>query len=112
MSTKKIALVTGGSRGLGKDMAINLSKKGLDVVITYNSNAKAASETVELIEKEGGNGIAIQLDARNIKSFAGFKNSLTEELLSKFNTTSINYLINNAGFGHEGVCCGYHRRGF
>ncbi|WP_435622756.1 SDR family NAD(P)-dependent oxidoreductase [Flagellimonas sp.] len=102
MSTKKIALVTGGSRGLGKDMAINLAKRGLNVVITYNSNAKAALETVELIEKEGGNGIAIQLDARNIKSFVGFKNSLTEELQSKFNTSSIHYLINNAGFGHEG----------
>ncbi|NAY90585.1 SDR family oxidoreductase [Muricauda sp. JGD-17] len=102
MSTKKIALVTGGSRGLGKDMAINLAKKGLDVVITYNSNKKAASDTIASIEEVGGNGVAIQLDARNIKSFADFKKELSEQLKADFNTSNIDYLINNAGFGHEG----------
>ena len=102
MSTQKIALVTGGSRGLGKDMAINLAKKGLDVIITYNSNSQAASETVGLIENEGRTGFAIQLDARNVKSFANFATELGKHLETKFNAKHIDYLINNAGFGHNG----------
>ncbi len=102
MSTKKIALVTGGSRGLGRDMAINLAKKGLDVVITYNSNETAASETIADIEQAGGNGIALQLDARNIKSFQDFKDDLVAKLKTTFDTQNFDYLVNNAGFGHEG----------
>ncbi len=102
MSTQKIALVTGGSRGLGKDMAINLAKKGLDVIITYNSNSQAASETVGLIENEGRKGFAIQLDARNVKSFTDFASELDKHLETKFNAKHIDYLINNAGFGHNG----------
>lgn len=46
-TANKIALVTGGSRGLGRDMAINLAKKGIDVVITYNSNKKAAESVLQ-----------------------------------------------------------------
>lgn len=53
MTKSKIVLVTGGSRGLGRDMAINLAKKGLDVVLTYQSNAAAANEVVEEIKKLG-----------------------------------------------------------
>ena len=102
MSTQKIALVTGGSRGLGKDMAINLAKKGLDVIITYNSNSQAASETVGLIENEGRTGFAIQLDARNVKSFTSFVSELEGHLETKFNAKNFNYLINNAGFGYNG----------
>ena len=102
MSTQKIALVTGGSRGLGKDMAINLAKKGLDVIITYNSNTQAASETVALIENEGRKGFAIQLDARNVKSFTDFVSNLKEQLQTRFSAEHLDYLINNAGFGHNG----------
>ncbi|UJH67714.1 SDR family NAD(P)-dependent oxidoreductase [Allomuricauda sp. SCSIO 65647] len=102
MDTKKIALVTGGSRGLGKDMALNLAKKGLDVVITYHSNAAAAQETLNDIEAEGAKGLALQLDARNVSTFDDFKNTLVTELKGQWNTTNIDYLINNAGFGHEG----------
>ena len=68
MSTK-VALITGGSRGLGKDMALSLAKQGLDVVITYNSNKEAAQQTLQEIENHSGTGIALQLDARNTKSF-------------------------------------------
>nr|WP_298999219.1 SDR family oxidoreductase [uncultured Allomuricauda sp.] len=102
MNAKKIALVTGGSRGLGKDMAINLAKRGLDVIITYNSNTQAASETVSLIENEGRKGFAIQLDVRNVKSFADFASDLIQQLQNRFKTTHFDFLINNAGFGHNG----------
>lgn len=101
MSSKKIALVTGGSRGLGRDMAIQLAKKGLDVVITYNSNTKAAEETLSQIVKEGAKGISIQLDARKVAGFEAFTTKVVGELKKQWNTTKIDYLVNNAGFGHD-----------
>ena len=102
MNTKKIALVTGGSRGLGKDMAINLAKKGLDVVITYNSNKEAAEATITQIKSLGSNGMALQLDTRNVSSFANFKKELVEQLNDVLDTSTFDYLINNAGFGYNG----------
>lgn len=102
MSSTKIALVTGGSRGLGRDMAIQLAKKGLHVVITYNTNEEAAQETLAQITKEGGNGIALQLDSRNVGSFDAFCNHLVMELKKQWNASKVDYLINNAGFGHNG----------
>jgi len=59
MAKKKIALVTGGSRGLGKDMALSLSKKGLDVVLTYNTGKQEAESVVAEIQKAGGKAVAL-----------------------------------------------------
>ncbi|RDY61214.1 SDR family NAD(P)-dependent oxidoreductase [Flagellimonas nanhaiensis] len=102
MNRKKIALVTGGSRGLGKDMAINLAKKGLDVVITYNSNKEAAEGTVNEIKSHGGHGLALQLDSRDVASFSNFKNELIKQLNDELDTSTFDFLINNAGFGYNG----------
>ena len=102
MSSRKIALVTGGSRGLGKDMAIQLAKKGLDVIITYNANKEAAQQTLNEILNVGARGIALQLDARNVASFETFKTDLVSELQQKWDIATIDYLINNAGFGYNG----------
>jgi len=65
----KIALVTGGSRGLGRDMALQLSKKGLDVILTYNSQANDAKGVVDQIEKSGQKAAVLQLNTGDIKSF-------------------------------------------
>ncbi|WP_313002858.1 SDR family NAD(P)-dependent oxidoreductase [Chryseobacterium gleum] len=63
MSSKsKIAIVTGGSRGLGKDMVLSLAKNGLDIVFTYNSQKEAADEVVKQIKELGRQGIALKLD--------------------------------------------------
>lgn len=101
MDTTKIALVTGGSRGLGKDMALNIAKKGLDVVITYNSNKTAAESTFAEITALGGKAIAIQLDTREASSFGHFKTDLLQELKNEFKTDKIDFLVNNAGFGYN-----------
>lgn len=98
MTTKsKIALVTGGSRGLGKNMAINLAKKGIDVILTYNSNQSEANNVVAEIQSLGQKAIAFQLDTSNIKSFDDFllrvSNYLTEQNGNKY----FDFLINNAG---------------
>lgn len=98
----KIALVTGGSRGLGKDMALNLAKKGLDVVLTYNRKKEEAEEVVNEIENLGQKAVAIQLNVAEVDTFDLFFQKITMALKSIFNTDKIDFLINNAGIGlHE-----------
>jgi len=98
----KIALVTGGSRGLGKDMALNLAKKGLDVVLTFNSKEEEAEEVVSEIEKLGQKAVAIQLNVADVDSFDLFFEKVKTALKSTFDTNKIDFLINNAGVGlHE-----------
>jgi NAD(P)-dependent dehydrogenase (short-subunit alcohol dehydrogenase family) len=92
MSTQsKIAVVTGGSRGLGKDMALSLSKKGIEVVITYNSNSAEADKVVAEIVANGSIATAHQLDVSQVDSINAFVNQLAGK--------KIDYLINNAGVG-------------
>lgn len=98
METKnKIALITGGSRGLGKNMALAIAKKGIDVVITYNSNKEAADEVIAQIQLMGQNATAFQLDTGNIKSFDLFLSGLTAHLAKETGSPNVDFLINNAG---------------
>jgi NAD(P)-dependent dehydrogenase (short-subunit alcohol dehydrogenase family) len=100
MSTKnKIALVTGGSRGLGKDMALSLAKKGINVVLTYNSKKNEAQAVVAEIEKAGQKAAALQLNTGDIKSFDAFIGQLKTVLKDTFGTDHFDFLINNAGVG-------------
>ena len=102
MSTQKskIALVTGGSRGLGRDMVINLAKKGLDVVLTYKNDQQAASKVVAEIENIGHKALALPLDVSDYQQYTAlFENELASKLQEHFNTTKFDYLINNAGTG-------------
>ncbi|SDP23845.1 NAD(P)-dependent dehydrogenase, short-chain alcohol dehydrogenase family [Mucilaginibacter sp. OK268] len=97
MSTNKIALVTGGSRGLGKNAAQHLAKKGIDVIITYRSKKEEAEEVVASIEKNGQKAAALQLDTSIVKSFDGFISQLTAVLQEKWGRNTFDFLINNAG---------------
>ncbi|MEQ8583296.1 MAG: SDR family oxidoreductase [Marinoscillum sp.] len=99
MTKRKIALVTGGSRGLGRDMAIKIARKGLDVVITYHTNQPAAEGVVAEIEKTGSSGFALQLDSSNTKSFEAFYQKLSDYLTLKTGSAHFDYLVNNAGTG-------------
>ena len=99
MTNSKIALVTGGSRGLGRDMAINLAKKGNDVVITYHTNKTAADEVLAEIEKMGRTGKAFKLDTSAVKGLDEFFNQLSEYLKAEKGRENFDYLINNAGTG-------------
>jgi len=94
-----IALVTGGSRGLGKDMALSLAKKGIDVILTYNTNKGEAEKIVMQIEQTNQKAAALQLDVSTIASFDMFISRLTETLRMKWNTERFDFLINNAGVG-------------
>jgi NAD(P)-dependent dehydrogenase (short-subunit alcohol dehydrogenase family) len=95
----KIALVTGGSRGLGKDMALKLAEKGLDVIITYNSKADDAKNVVTLVQQAGQKAAALQLNTGDIKSFDEFIGQLKDTLQNTFTTDHVDFLINNAGVG-------------
>ncbi|TLS53723.1 SDR family oxidoreductase [Paenibacillus antri] len=98
-TTRKIALVTGGSRGLGKNSAIALSHKGFDVIITYLSRKEEAEKVVEEIERNGGKAVALQLDAGDVASFDSFVSRLSGVLNETWNREQFDILVNNAGFG-------------
>ncbi|MEP7319164.1 MAG: SDR family oxidoreductase, partial [Panacibacter sp.] len=95
----KIALVTGGSRGLGKDTAISIARKGMDVILTYRTNEAEAHAVVKEIESLGQKAAALQLDMAEFNSLNSFMQQVTEKLQSTFNTNSFDFLINNAGMG-------------
>lgn len=96
-TTNKTALVTGGSRGLGRNMAIAIAKKGIDVLLTYNSNQQEADKVVAEIQALGCKAAAFQLDAGNIASFDGFFQEVTAYLQQETGSTNFDFLINNAG---------------
>lgn len=98
-NTNKIALVTGGSRGLGKNMALALVKKGISVIITYNSKKDDALAVVAEIEQTGQKAAALQLNTGNVKSFDAFFSNLTHTLKNTFQTDRFDFLVNNAGTG-------------
>jgi NAD(P)-dependent dehydrogenase (short-subunit alcohol dehydrogenase family) len=100
MSTnQKIALVTGGSRGLGKSMALSLAKKGINVVLTYHSKQEEAEAVVAEIEQMGLKAVALPFSAGDISSFDAFTGQLTNTLRDTFGTDHFDFLINNAGIG-------------
>jgi NAD(P)-dependent dehydrogenase (short-subunit alcohol dehydrogenase family) len=99
MSTTKIALVTGGSRGLGKEMAISLAKKGIDVIITYRTKEAEAKDVVAEIESLEQKGASLYLDMGDFSSLDSFIGNLLKTLQTKWNTASFDFLINNAGMG-------------
>jgi NAD(P)-dependent dehydrogenase (short-subunit alcohol dehydrogenase family) len=95
----KLALVTGGSRGLGKEMALSLAKKGMDVILTYHTNKTEAEKVVSEISKIGQKAITLPLDMSNLGSFDGFVEKISSILKTQWNTGKFDYLINNAGIG-------------
>ncbi|MDP4264254.1 MAG: SDR family oxidoreductase [Bacteroidota bacterium] len=95
----KIALVTGGSRGLGKDMALSIARKGMDVILTYLSNHTDAQNTVNEIEDMGQKAVALHLDMKDFDSLDNFVARFKALLESEWDTASFDFLVNNAGMG-------------
>lgn len=93
----KIALITGGSRGMGRDTALSIAKKGIDVIITYHSNNQEADEVIAQIQSAGQKAAAFQLDTSKVASFDSFFAELKEYLTKETGTAKFDFLINNAG---------------
>jgi len=95
----KIALVTGGSRGLGKDSALQLAKKGFDLILTYQSKKEAADEVVKEIENIGQKAFALPLDISSTSGFGQFEKEVKDILDTQFSSAKLDALVNNAGMG-------------
>lgn len=100
--SNKIAIVTGGSRGLGKNAVEKLAARGIDVILTYHSQADAAQAVVQSVEAQGGKAVAIQLNAGESGSFGAFVAEVKAQLQRVWQRETFDYLVNNAGVGlHE-----------
>ncbi|CAM4365699.1 SDR family NAD(P)-dependent oxidoreductase [Bordetella muralis] len=97
MST--ISLVTGASRGLGRNTALSIARHGGDVIVTYRSGKDAAEAVVAEIQALGRKAVALQLDAAEIASFSTFVNAVRTTLRQNWQRDTLDHLINNAGHG-------------
>jgi NAD(P)-dependent dehydrogenase (short-subunit alcohol dehydrogenase family) len=94
--TQRIALITGGSRGLGRNMALHLARAGTDILLTYQGNQAAARDTVAEIEALGRRAAALQLDVADSRTFPAFAGKV-RELLAGWQRERFDILVNNAG---------------
>ena len=104
MNTSPIAVVTGGSRGLGKNTALKLAEQGTDIVLTYRHNAAEAHAVVAQIEGMGRRAVALALDVGDSRGFADFAAQLRRALTQHWQRERFDFLVNNAGVGvHAGL---------
>ena len=94
--TNKIAIITGGSRGLGRNTAVNLAQRGVDIIFTYRSNQKEAESLTREIEGMGRKAAGFCLDTGDIRAFEGFAAEVRKTLQS-WGRERFDYLVNNAG---------------
>ena len=97
--THPITLVTGGSRGLGRNAALALAARGHDIVLTYRGNEAAAHEGVAAIEALGRRAVALSLDVGDSATFAAFAARVKQVLAATWQRTAFDHLVNNAGIG-------------
>jgi NAD(P)-dependent dehydrogenase (short-subunit alcohol dehydrogenase family) len=99
-SNTRIAVVTGGSRGLGRSTVLSLARRGVDSIFTYNSNRAEAEKVVGLAAEAGRKAMALQLDTGNVRAFVAFVDKVRGSL-AELNTNRFDYLVNNAGISHH-----------
>lgn len=98
-ATPTITLVTGASRGLGRNTALSIARTGGDVVVTYHSKADEAQAVVAEITAVGRKAVALQLDTGDVSGFAAFTERLRAALQATWQRSTIDHLVNNAGHG-------------
>src|SRR6202050_1477266 len=101
-STTKIALVTGGSRGIGRNTVVSLAKRGVHTIFTYHSHSTDAEAVVAAGRDAGTQAIALQMDAGNVASFDAFVESVKDSL-AKLGAMRFDFLVNNAGNNHHNM---------
>jgi NAD(P)-dependent dehydrogenase (short-subunit alcohol dehydrogenase family) len=101
-SQSKIAIVTGGSRGIGRNIVLSLARRGVDSIFTYNANQLAAEEVVGLVAEAGQRAIALQLDTGNVGAFDAFAGNVRSALES-LGAAHFDFLVNNAGNNHHNM---------
>jgi len=98
--SQPIALVTGGSRGLGRSTVLALAARGVRTIFTYNTNLNEAEKVVEAVSAAGSQAIALQLDTGNSATFAAFIGQV-QTALAELGGDRLDYLVNNAGISHH-----------
>jgi NAD(P)-dependent dehydrogenase (short-subunit alcohol dehydrogenase family) len=98
-SMSTISLVTGASRGLGRNTALAIARRGGDVIVTYHSRSEEARAVVAEIEALGRKALAFQLDTGDVSAFAAFAGRLATALRDTWDRDSFDHLVNNAGHG-------------
>ena len=99
--TQRIALITGGSRGLGRNTVLSLAERGVGSIFTYHSNRAEADKVVALAGEAGVKAVALQLDTGATKTFDGFAEELKKTLKDSWDRDRFDYLVNNAGTAHH-----------
>jgi NAD(P)-dependent dehydrogenase (short-subunit alcohol dehydrogenase family) len=94
-----IAIITGGSRGLGRSTALQCAARGTGVILTYNSHPDGAEQVVRAIEADGCKAVALKLDVTDTASFAAFRDAVASTLAATWDRTDFDHLVNNAGYG-------------
>nr|WP_233711992.1 SDR family NAD(P)-dependent oxidoreductase [Kribbella turkmenica] len=119
---RQVAIVTGGSSGIGQSTALELARRGVGVILTYRGNPDGGLETAERIEQDGGTAVALPLDVGNSETFAEFAAEVTRILADRWDRTTFDFLVNNTGVGQHPVpfeepprncatrCCGFTSR--
>jgi NAD(P)-dependent dehydrogenase (short-subunit alcohol dehydrogenase family) len=97
----KVALITGGSRGVGKSTAFNVAKRGVGVILTYKSQQEEAETVVSEIKKNGGKAVALKLDVAKVSSFGDFAEQVSQVLAKEWGQKTFDYLVNNAGISQR-----------
>jgi NAD(P)-dependent dehydrogenase (short-subunit alcohol dehydrogenase family) len=98
----KIAIITGGSRGIGRNTVISLAERGVDSILTYNARRDAAEEVVAAVHEAGARAIALQLDTGDLRAFDGFVENV-RNALAQLGAERFDYLVNNAGNNHHNM---------
>nr|WP_198980905.1 SDR family oxidoreductase [Herbaspirillum sp. ASV7] len=98
-TSPRIALITGGSRGLGKNTALHLAREGVGIILTYVGNRAAAEATVAELQALGSKAVALQLDLANSASFPAFAQAVRTALQEHWQSERLTYLVNNGGMG-------------
>src|SRR5690349_15815195 len=95
----RIALITGGSRGLGRSMALQLARRGSDILLTYHSKEAEAAEVVRQVEALGRRAVALRFDAADSRGFEAFAARVKDALAAHWQRDRFDHLVNNAGVG-------------
>lgn len=101
--TSKIAIVTGGSRGIGKSIALQTAKRGIGVILTYNSNPSLGEAVADEINQNGGKAVALALDSANMESIRDFASRVPDVLKRIWSRDHFDYLVNNAGIAQRSL---------